>query len=172
MSNLCSFLSPLRATFWLTNTDDPSTKLIRISKCLLYFNFKNQECAYNIAHWMPVTEVLCISILVVVLKRQLTVSISFLCFQDTCQLMNSYGMITRVLFMARGMNFFSSHHVQPGHGANPVFSPGSFFPSTWSCQNIKHTSHHFPLMRKILHWFRCTINNISNIVLTRCRPVT
>jgi hypothetical protein len=44
------FFLSLRATFLLTNMDDPSPKLIRISECLLYFNFKNQECAYNIAH--------------------------------------------------------------------------------------------------------------------------
>jgi hypothetical protein len=50
-------------------------------------------------------EVFYISILVVVLKRQLTVSISFLCFQDSCQLLTSYGMITRVQFMAKARNF-------------------------------------------------------------------
>jgi hypothetical protein len=155
----------LKGTFWLTNTDDPSPKLIWISKCLLYFHYKNQECTYNIAHRMPVSVwSFYISILVVVLKRRLTVSISFLFFQDTCQLVTSYRMITRVQFMARGMNFSLSHHVQPGRGANPVFSPVSFFPSMWSCQNMKHTPHTCTLRGRFLHWLRRTINNISNIV--------
>jgi hypothetical protein len=48
--HLCFFSLSVRATFSLINTDDPSPKLIRISECLLYFNFKNQKCAYNIAH--------------------------------------------------------------------------------------------------------------------------
>jgi hypothetical protein len=73
-------------------------------------------------------EVFCISILVVVLNRQLTVSISFLCFQDTCEMVTSYGMITSFQFMARGMHFSLSHHVQPVRGTNLVFSPVSVFP--------------------------------------------
>jgi hypothetical protein len=111
-------------------------------------------------------QVFTFSILVVVLKRQLTSRISFLCFHHTCHLVASYGMITRVHFMARGMHFSLSYHVQPGRGANPVFSPVSFFPWTWSCQNMKLTAHSFPLRRRFLRWFWCTIDNIWNIVLT------
>jgi hypothetical protein len=121
-----------------------------------------QHCILNACDF----EVLCMSILVVILKRQLTVTISFLCFQDTCELVSSYGKITSVQFRARGMHFCLSHHVQPVRGANPVFSPVSLFPWKWNFQNMKHTPHPYQLRRRFLHWFRCAINNISKIILT------
>jgi hypothetical protein len=43
--------------------------------------------------------------------------------------------------------FSLSHHVQPGRGDNPAFSPVSLFPWTWSCQNMKLTPHSCPLRR-------------------------
>jgi hypothetical protein len=49
-----------------------------------------------------------------------------------------------------------------------VFSPVSLFPWKWSFQNMKHTPHPYQLRRRFLrvHWFRCAINNKSNIILT------
>lgn len=67
---------------------------------------------------------------------------------------------------SQGFSFSPSHHVEPGSGANPVSLPIIFFPWRWSCHNVKLTPHFYPLRRRFLHWFSCTIKNISHIVLT------
>jgi hypothetical protein len=106
--------------------------------------------------------IFCISILVVVLKGQLLWASHFCVSGIPFHWWPTMGW-------SQGFNswhFSLSHHVQPVMGANPVFSPVNFFPWTWSCQNMKLTPHYCPLRRRFLHSFWCTINNISNIILT------
>jgi hypothetical protein len=148
----------LRATFLLNNTDDPSPKLIRISECLLYFNFKNQECAYNIAHWMPVTVWSFLHLKIGRSSQENSLWASHFCGSRIA--VNWWPAMR----CSQGFNswqrygFSLSHHVQSGRGSIQCPSHWISFPE---CE-----AEFYPIRRRFLNWFRCTINNVSSIVWT------